>query len=117
MNMQGIFLIRLTPGKIEQYKQWSMIEMGHRYRQQYSMQYTHNNNRKITILGIHLAELMCSTDEIRLLEGPILLLPCPCLWFAASVDTAGFKEFLLDASKAYEVEGIVASPKIYKNNK
>jgi hypothetical protein len=33
------------------------------------------------------------------------------------VDGAGFEEFLLDASKEYEVEGIVVSPKIYKNNK
>lgn len=80
------------------------------------MQHTHNIKQKITILGIHLAELMCRTF-IRLLEGPILLLPCPCLWFAASVDGEGFKEFLLDASKEYEVEGTVASPKIYKNNK
>jgi hypothetical protein len=32
------------------------------------------------------------------------------------VDGAGFEEFLLDASKEYEVEGIVVSPKIYKNN-
>jgi hypothetical protein len=80
------------------------------------MQHTCGINQKITIFSIYLAELMCRTF-IRLLEGPILLLPCPCLWFAASVDAEGFKEFLLDASKECEVEGIVASPKIYKNNK
>lgn len=34
---------------------------------------------------------------------------------AASVDKAGFKEFLFEVpAREYEVEGIFASPKIYK---
>lgn len=54
--------------------------------------------------------------EIQLLEGPILLLP-PYPGFTASVDSAAFKEFLFDASIEYEVEGTVASPKIYKKKR
>jgi len=62
-----------------------------------------------------LAEDMRCTDEIQLLEGPILLLPCPFTGLAASVDKAGFKEFLFEVpAREYEVEGICASPKIYK---
>lgn len=72
-------------------------------------------NQKITILGIHLAEDMRCTDEIQLLEGPILLLPCPCPGLGASVDKAGFMVFLLEVPAIeYEVEGIFDSPKIYK---
>ena len=66
---------------------------------------------EITIFSIHLAEDIRCTDDIQLLEGPILP-PCPP-GLEASANKAGFDEFLFEIPAGeYEVEGIFASPKI-----
>lgn len=73
-----------------------------------------NINQKITMLDIHLEEVRRCRDDIQLLEVPILL-PCPCPRLEGSADKSGFKEFLFEVpSGKYEVEGILASPKIYQ---
>ena len=57
---------------------------------------------------------MCCRDDIKLLEGPILL-PCACPGLEASADKDCFKEFLCEVlAGENEVEGIFASPKICK---
>lgn len=86
-----------------------MIEVGHLDNNAHCI--TGIINQKITIPGIHLAEDLRCRDEIQLLEGPILLLPCPGPGFTAS--GAGFKEFLFEVpAREYEVEGIFAPLKI-----
>lgn len=56
---------------------------------------------------------MRGSDEIQLLEGPILL-PCPLPGFVASEGKIGFEEFRLEVpASEYEVEAMCASLRTY----
>jgi hypothetical protein len=55
----------------------------------------------------HFAEEMRGSDEIQLLEGPILL-PCPLPGFVASVGKTALEAFLLEGPE-FEVEAMCAS--------